>query len=305
MAGQVSKLRTEAKKMATDRHARKEKHRLMRRWVNNQYNKNNATAADDKVDLGDSDSESASDKTMDQAAELQSKIWNQLAYQNNAALQPKGVTLDSMLRIAKACYEFASHDFDTMSLFDHVSYIYNVILDPDAKEELFVSKHMVVLAQQQLECAKNNFTACVARIATTSNMPTTLRPHIKTCQNCYSKFKAGATPCSCKKAKKTCFHGPCRYHPGNIRCWNDKVRYDGRELGACFLDNGQVKLSEFKFWIHQCYWDCCGAKLVEVGPDAGKRSQKRKDEPLKPWEEASENDGSVGCTMRWYHIAIQ
>ncbi|KAI2636523.1 hypothetical protein GGS26DRAFT_604472 [Hypomontagnella submonticulosa] len=309
MADQVSKFRIEAKKMAAYRRARKEKHRLMRRWVYKQYTP--SATADDKVDLGDSDSESESTpkETMDHAARSQSKIWDYPAYHNNAPLEPEGVTLDTMLQIAKNCYSLASIDFDKMSLFDHITHIQEAMHDPkssDPVSDSIVSRAVVVMAQQQLGFAKKDFPACIARLASISLVPAALKPSIKTCQDCYSKFMPSVTtPCSCDTAKKTCFHGPCQYHPGNIRCWNDSVNEKFVHLEAGFLDNGKVRLKEFGIWIHQCYWDCCGGKLVEPGPEAGKRSQRKKDQPLLPWEVANDFDGSVGCRVRASHIAIQ
>ncbi|OTB20757.1 hypothetical protein K445DRAFT_299905 [Daldinia sp. EC12] len=295
-----TKLRKEAKVMAADRRKHKEKHRLMRRWIFDQY-KPNTAGSDEEAQLATYESESSSENAAVSARPTKGPVWH-LPVSLKGRLAPRGLTLGTMFQVAEQLYQLSAINFDTMSLSDHIHQIQEAIQGDDPTTPVakaLVTRPLVVLAQHQQHSAKEDFMACVARIAIQSNLPECFKKNMKTCKDCFDRFRPGSKPCNCAETKETCLHGPCRYHPGQIKSW-------GQENGNVdFLASEKVTIHEFDIWIHQCYWDCCGAKLLPVEPPAPRRNQKRKKAVQQPWEIPNERDGSVGCMTRDHHVAIQ
>ncbi|KAI1378428.1 hypothetical protein F4677DRAFT_443642 [Hypoxylon crocopeplum] len=300
----ATKVKKEAKKIATDRRARKEMYRLLKRQVFRKYKPE-----------GICDAESLDEAVSDNGG----SIWSLPAHtKGGPSLQ--GATLGTMLDIAKHCYKLATIEFDKMDLYDHVrkqillslfdftiQYILRAMNQDLSEAELsksFVDNHYLVsVAQHQQQLAKENFIACVAKIATISNLPDASVDSFKLCKNCGDRFKPHEDPCDCKKADRTCFHGPCVYHPGNLRSWNGDIIEDGAPVNKQSRMMGKITLQEFRMWIGTFYWDCCQGKLVK--PEVRKRSQKHKRDPLKPWEIIHPMDESMGCKTLPHHIPLQ
>ncbi|KAI1143679.1 hypothetical protein F5Y05DRAFT_362107 [Hypoxylon sp. FL0543] len=284
-------LRKEAKAMTVDRRKRKEKHRLLRQWICDMHQSKVARKADQTV-LDESDSDASAEPP---TCRSEGQVWDQPAHIKGLPAS-YGLTLGTMLQIAKDCYKLAAKDFDKMDLYDHMCYIQAIRFPETPTAETLVDKALVVMGQQQLQLAKDNYIACVARMAVLSNMSKDVRADMKTCRNCLQKFLPGSEkPCTCDKDPKSCGRAKCRYHWGELRSYNDGLGPEERGLGEDFLTRGNVKLREFKLWIGTCFWSCCGGKLEDLDPDAGKRSQRKKKQPLEKWEIGNPYDGSVGC----------
>ncbi|KAI0845079.1 hypothetical protein F5Y00DRAFT_273339 [Daldinia vernicosa] len=296
----AERLRKEAKAIADDRRKYKEKHRLMQGWVYDKY-KPSTAGSDKEVQLDAFDEETSTENAVISTRPAEGSVWH-LPTSSNGRQGPRDLTLGTMLEAAERCYQISKNDFDTMSLCDHIHHIQEVLQpdnSPTPVSEALVTQPLVVLAQHQLYLAKKDYKACVARIALHSSLPESVKRNIKTCQDCYDRFRPDIKSCSCAKKKQTCLHGPCRYHPGNIKCWGEDTGMKN------YLEEKKVTAKEFNLWIHMCYWDCCGAKLVTVDPSTARRSQKKKKIPLEKWEIANDIDGSVGCKTRDHHVAIQ
>ncbi|KAI1465209.1 uncharacterized protein F4812DRAFT_136624 [Daldinia caldariorum] len=295
-----AKLRKEAKAMAADRRKSKEKYRLMRRWVFDKY-KPNTAGSDEEAQLATYESENSSEDPAVSSRSTKGPVWH-LPVSSKGRLAPRGLTLGTMFQIAEQLYKLSAIDFDTLSLADHIHQIQEAIQGDNSTTpvaQALVIRPLVVLAQHQQHLAKKDFMACVARIAIQSNLPECFKKNMQTCKDCFDRFNPGSKSCKCADTKQTCLHGPCVYHPGQIKSW-------GQENSTKdFLDSENVTVHEFDIWIHQCYWDCCGAKLLPVEPSAPRRNQKRKKTAPHPWETPNENDGSVGCVTRDHHVAIQ
>ncbi|KAI0840326.1 hypothetical protein F5Y06DRAFT_294311 [Hypoxylon sp. FL0890] len=308
-----STLRKEAKAIANDRRKRKEKHRLLRQWICDMYKPKSASNLD-HTGPDDSDSESSPAPSNSPTEKGQGKVWD-LPIVSQRCPGQEGVTLGTMLRIAKDCYKLASQDFDKMDLYDHMYYIQS-IREPDTPtSETLVDKALVVMAQHQQHLAKHDYIACVARLAVLSNLPKEIKGNLKTCKNCLDKFlPASSKPCTCDECAQTCRRDACQYHWGELQSHNDAIDASRKKvnLGEDFLIRGKVKLREFKLWMETCYWSCCEGKLVEVGPDAGKRSQKSRHKPLAQWEIPNPYDGKLGCppldvkdSAVWPHLPMR
>ncbi|KAI2468957.1 hypothetical protein F4781DRAFT_443031 [Annulohypoxylon bovei var. microspora] len=298
-------LRKAAKVIANDRRKRKEKHRLLQRWVYDRY-KSGPVGGEDEVGVVLSDDESSPEPATTPRNPRKGGVWDEKASLGGFN-GLKGVTLRTMLRTAKDCYKLAAHGFDQMSLYGHLSHILGVMKEPDAPlSQTIVCRAVVVMAQHQQHFARENLAACLARLAVMSNLPEDMKGSVKTCRNCFDKFRATSTPPVSDKLE-TCYHGPCEYHPGQIRSHNDALDVSDAnlKLGSDFLARGNVTLHEFQLWISTCYWDCCGGKLLEVGPEAAKRSQRKRRDAPKPWEVPHEYDGKLGCTRQARHLAIE
>ncbi|KAI1213195.1 uncharacterized protein F4807DRAFT_457283 [Annulohypoxylon truncatum] len=297
------RLTKSAKAIATDRRKRKEKHRQVRRWVLEKH-KANPESDDDRSDVDGSDAESSLESTTVRQNSRKVSVWKQKAFSGGQP-GPRGVTLRGMLSVASRVYSLAALELDKMSLYDHISYILSAIKDPETPlPKTIVSREVVVMAQHQEHFAREDLGARLALRAVISNLELLdLSDSVKTCQNCFEKFRQPTTHYHPDNIGNR-FLGPCQYHPGQLRSWNDQLDQDDktRQLGGGFLSEGRVKLEEFKLWISTCYWDCCDGKLLEVDPEAAKRSQRRKKDPPKPWEIPNENDGKVGCTALPRHI---
>ncbi|KAI0138691.1 hypothetical protein F4776DRAFT_65490 [Hypoxylon sp. NC0597] len=290
-----STLRKEAKAMANDRRLRKEKHRKLRQWVYDMFKSNPA----DKTIVDPAGSGSEASSALPHPGPSKGGVWDRPIYINGQP-GPRSLTIGHMLRFAKDCYEIAKTDFDKMNLYDHMYYI-QAIREPDIPpEETLVDKNLIILAQQQLYLAKTNYAACVVRLAIISNLPKDIKMDVKTCQNCLQKFMHSPTPCTCARTPGACAKLPCEFHWGKLKSHNDQLDEvrQKEKLGEDFLTRGKVRLREFKLWMGSCYWSCCEGKLEELGPDAGKRSQRRKHEPLQMWEIPNDYDGKVGCPPR-------
>ncbi|KAI2785531.1 hypothetical protein F4815DRAFT_497654 [Daldinia loculata] len=299
-SARATKLRKEAKAIAAERRKYKEKCRLVQRWVYDKY-KPSTAGSDEEAQLDAYDGETSAEKAVISTQPAKRSVWH-LPASLNGRPGPRGLALGTMLQVAEHCYQISTNDFDSMSLCDHIHHIQEA-LQPDNSPtpvlKTLVTQPLVVQAQHQQYLAQKDFTACVAKIAIHSNLPEIFKKNLKTCKDCYDKFRPGLKSCPCAKTKQTCLHSPCRYHPGQIKSW-------GVDCGNMdFLTKEKVTIQEFDIWIHQCYWDCCGAKLVPVDPDTGRRSQKRKKTPPQPWEIANDIDGGVGCMTRDHHVAIQ
>ncbi|KAI1804335.1 hypothetical protein F4811DRAFT_553001 [Daldinia bambusicola] len=293
-------LRKEAKAMAADRRKSKEKYRLMRRWVFDEY-KPKTTGSDGEAQPEAYQSESSSEDPVVSSRPTKGQVWH-LPVSTNGQLGPEGLTLGTMFQVAEQVYKLSAIDFDTMSLADHVHQIQKAIQGDNPTtpvSQALVTRPLVVLAQHQQHLAKKDYMACVARISIQSNLPECFKKNMQTCKDCFDRFRPDMKSCKCAETEQTCLHGPCVYHPGQIKSW-------GQENSTKdFLDSEKVTIHEFHIWIHQCYWDCCGAKLSLVEPPAPRRNQKRKKTPAQPWEIPNENDGSVGCVTRDHHVAIE
>ncbi|KAI1393314.1 uncharacterized protein F4822DRAFT_423783 [Hypoxylon trugodes] len=301
----VAKSRKEAKAMATRRRDTKAKSRLMRKCVLDKYNLR-VPGASGQEDFDLSETESSQEKTVVRRRSTKGKDWDLPAYSKKRP-GPPGVSLRTMLRTAEECYKLAIHDFDKMSLYDHMCYIQKVVKGPDEDvAQSLVTKALISVAQHQKHIAEENIVACIAKLSITNNLPQDLRPNFKTCTNCFEKFRVTPATCNCKKLEKICLHTSCQYHPGELRSHNDQIAASDGEtkLGADFLKKGNVTLREFELWIQTCYWDCCDGKLLKLEADAGRRSQRRKRVPLNPWEIRHPNDGILGCVTEDKHVPI-
>ncbi|KAF3065044.1 hypothetical protein GL218_01772 [Daldinia childiae] len=296
----ATKLRKVAKAIAADRRKYKEKHRSIQRWVYDKY-KPSTAGSDEEAQLDASDGEISAHNAVINTRPARRSIWH-LPASSNGRPGPRGLTLGTMLQVAEQCYQISPNNFDTMSLSDHIHHIQEALQSdnsPTPVSKAPVTQPLVVQAQHQQYLAQKDFIACAAKIAIHSNLPEIFRKNLKTCKNCYDKFRPGIASCPCAKKKQTCLHGPCRYHPGQIKSW-------GVDTGNMnFLAEKKVTIQEFDIWIHRCFWDCCGAKLMPVDPNTARRSQKRKKASLQPWEVVGDKDGSVGCMTRDHHVAIQ
>ncbi|KAI8961022.1 hypothetical protein F5Y11DRAFT_243900 [Daldinia sp. FL1419] len=296
---QGTRLREEAKAIATNRRQNKLKHRMVQRWVYDRY-KPNTARDDDEAQVDAYDSSGSSQNAFVGVKPPKGPVW-QLPVSLNGQLGPRGLTLGTMLQVARQSYQLSAHDFDTMSLFDHICRIQEALSSQGTQTPVLktlVTKPLIVKALHQQDLARKDFMACIAKMAIHNNLPECFNKNFKQCQNCYDKFRPVGS-CSCAKYNQTCLHGPCCYHPGQIKSWaHDSKNED-------FLTKEEVTIQEFNIWIHQCYWDCCGAKLVALDPNAGRRNNKRKKAPPQPWEIANANDGSVGCTTLSQHVAMK
>ncbi|KAI1653200.1 hypothetical protein F4813DRAFT_375376 [Daldinia decipiens] len=299
-SAKATRLRKEAKAIVADRRKYKLKYRSMQRWVYDKY-KPITTGGDEEAQSDAYDRETSAENARISTQPAKRSVWH-LPSSSNGRPGPRGLTLGTMLQVAEQCYHVSTNNFDSMSLCDHIHYIQEALqLDnsPVPVSKALVTRPLVVQAQHQQYLAKEDFTACVAKIAIHSNLPEIFKQNLKTCKDCYDKFRPDLLSCACAKTKQTCLHGPCRYHPGQIKSWGPKCS------NADFLTKEKVNIQEFDIWIHQCYWDCCGAKLVPVDPDTVRRSHKKKKTAPQPWEVANDMDGSVGCMTRDHHVAIQ
>ncbi|KAI1086694.1 hypothetical protein F5B19DRAFT_478288 [Rostrohypoxylon terebratum] len=300
------KLVQQANVIARDPPKRKRKLYHIRRWVVKKC-KTDEMGNRDQTKIDGSNAGGRPEQNAPPQNPREGRVWDQLAF-DGAQPTPHGVTLRGMLGVAQSAYALAADEFDKMSLYDHVGYILSVIKDPETPlPKATVSREVVVMAQQQLYHSRENFGARLALKAVMSNLSLFgMSGQIKTCQNCFEKFRPPPRRHHVENLSEY-FLGPCRYHPGQIRSHNDNLDAEDstRHLGQGFLSEGKVKLDEFKLWMGTRYWDCCGGKLLEVGPDAGKRSQRKKNEPLFPWEIPHEYDGKVGCKELERHIPFK
>ncbi|KAI1410594.1 hypothetical protein F5Y13DRAFT_192171 [Hypoxylon sp. FL1857] len=301
-----STLRKEAKAMANDRRKRKEKHRQLRQWVYDMFRPNTAGRAS-QADLGDSDSDGSPDSPAHPWKK--GRVWGLRAHNKGRPL-PHGVTLDTMLQVAKNCYDLARHDFDKMDLYDHMYYIQAILKPGVPTGDTVVDRQLIVLAQQQLNLAKNNPEANIARLALFPCLPKEISANVKVCRNCYWRYLPSSAACTCNSGSpKPCPHGACFYHSGELRSYNDTLGQEGGNLGEDFLTRANVKLQEFKIWMGTFYWSCCGGKLQQLGPEVGKRSQRKKRQALADWEIANPYDGKVGCMAHGqrlgHHVPIE
>ncbi|KAI1760833.1 hypothetical protein GGR53DRAFT_525704 [Hypoxylon sp. FL1150] len=217
------------------------------------------------------------------------------------------ITIGTMDRVARDLYKLAAVDFETMDVYAHMKYI---LTDMKEKGQLttevldtIVTRDLVLAALHRKDSAKRDFGAFIAKEAGLSNLPKTLDPLFKACENCGDKFNFPRHPHNHRgRSPKHVYKGECRYHPGALRCYNDELFRQGEPLKEKFLTHGQVKMSEFQCMIHICHWDCCGAKLVALSPDVGERSRKHRNVPLQVWEIRNEGDGGVGCKASKYHV---
>ncbi|KAI1441249.1 hypothetical protein F5Y02DRAFT_400254 [Annulohypoxylon stygium] len=295
-----------AKAMAKDRPKRERKHHLLNRWILEKWELDELNKLKE-AEGNRPNVESPPKPPAPPRSPREGRVWDRLAFEG-AQPGPHGVTFRGMLGVANSVYTFAAEDFDKMELYDHVSYILSVITEPEIPlPKAIVSREVVVMAQQQLYHSRENLGARLALKAVMANLSLFgLRGQVNTCQNCFEKFRPPPTRHHLENLGEY-FLGPCHYHPGQIRSYNDNLDADDstRHLGQGFLSERNVKLDEFKIWMGTCYWDCCGGKLLEVGPDAGKRSQRKKHEPLSPWEIPNEYDGKVGCKELERHIPFE
>ncbi|KAI1454923.1 hypothetical protein F4805DRAFT_298608 [Annulohypoxylon moriforme] len=300
--GKISQV---AKVIAIDRHKRKEKHRQVRRWVLDKY-KSDPASVNDPADVDGSDAESAPETTVARRKRDKKSVWSQKA-SSGGQNGPPGVTLGGMLAAAKIIYSDAAADFDKMNLYEHMSYILSFAKRPDTPlPKAIVSREVVVMAQHQMDFAKEDISTCLAVNAVAANVSLlNLNDEIKRCQNCLCRFRYPSRRYIPRKLHAL-FTRPCLYHPGQVRSYNDAIDKNdkNRRLGSGYLSEGRVNLGEFKIWMQTCYWDCCGGKLLEVGPEAGKRSQRKKKDILQSWEKPHEYDGKVGCQTSRFHTPI-
>ncbi|KAI0114757.1 hypothetical protein F4814DRAFT_448594 [Daldinia grandis] len=292
-------IRKEAKVIAADRREHKAKVRLVRRWIYDKY-KPSTAGNNEEAQLDACDRETSAEGAAISTQPAKNTVWN-LPASLNGRPGPKGLALGTMLQIAGRCYQISVNNFDSMGLCEHIRYIQKALQQGNSitpAHKALVTQPLIVLAQHQQYLAKKDFAACVAKIAVQSSLPGVIKKDIKTCKDCYDKFRPGIQSCACAQAKQTCLHGPCCYHPGKVKSW-------GVNCGNMdFLSKENVNIQEFNIWVHQCYWDCCGAKLLPVDPTTTRRSQKRKNTALRPWEITNDKDGSIIMTGSYAAIPL-
>ncbi|KAI1770484.1 hypothetical protein F4818DRAFT_455728 [Hypoxylon cercidicola] len=308
---QVPKLREVAKKLADGRRQHKDKYRRLKHLVYNNYKPSNVDSAI-RANYPSPPSSSPPGNPTDVAGlALDDPVWNMPACQNGHP-QSNDLKLETMLRVADDCYKFAAHDFDTMDLYQHMEYILKDMSERGVLRckvsDALVTRDLIQAAQQRKESAEKDFGSFVAKQAALANLPEQLQASYKKCQNCGERFRFERSPNAWSHPKQPwVHHGECHYHPGAIRSWNDELLEEGQPLKEHFLTMGNVKMSEFACIIQACYWDCCGAKLVEPEPNAAARGKrfKHKHLTLSQWEIRNENDGVVGCQVLKDHVAFE
>ncbi|XXH04525.1 hypothetical protein Hte_010941 [Hypoxylon texense] len=296
VSGQAANLRIVAKKLAKKpANQRQEKYRRLRQVVFKKYHSSTAKLPADPT-------------------KMLEERFQQLSIYPRTDPRHADVNLQTMLRVANDCYTLGAYNFDKMDLCEHMEYLVK-----EAKERgllqvelprAIVTRDLVVAAQHRKKSAEQDYGAFVAKLAALANLPKHIEPHFRSCKNCAQQFRFPAAPQPVQqfdgdRQPPRTYDGQCRYHPGNVRSWNDELFQKGVPLKEQFLTVGEVRMAEFNIMIYACYWDCCGAKLVVPAPDVAKKGKRRQNKNEQPqgWEITLRDDGSEGCMVLDHHIA--